>query len=156
MGAKELKPAFIIDIDGILSKSEVRGQFKDDVAKGNFEFFANMMPHFQPNKWAVGLTKALSHDYVVIFLTARSEEYRQDTCDWIHRHVGISNFKLIMRDVSGEEDHVVKKRLYLEKVRGRYHVLAAIDDTKEVSKLWKTLNIPSLWLLTEEVQIEQE
>jgi len=146
MNSTHLKQAYIIDLDGVVSHSEFREKFKEQADGGQFDWFNNMIPHFRANPWATGLVKALSHTYTIIFLTARNESFRLDTVNWLHRHVGISNFKLIMRDEEGASDYDIKRKLYLEKIRGKYNVLAAIDDKEEICKLWKELNIQALWL----------
>lgn len=138
-----MKTAYIWDIDGVLANSELRDQFQDEVARGDFSWFQARLPSFACMPWAVQMVQALSHYHTIIFLTARDERYRLLTVGWIERNVGIKNYKLIMRHKAGD-DTTIKKELYHDKIEGKYNVLAAIDDKHDICTMWRSLGITAL------------
>jgi hypothetical protein len=134
---------YIWDIDGVLAESEIRSQYEEEMAKGDFTWFENRISHFRAHRWAVESIRCMNTDHTIIFVTARDEKYRAATVSWIEKNVGIRNFKLIMRIGDGA-DHDIKMKAYKEKIEGRYRILAAFDDKKECIDMWRSLNIVAL------------
>jgi len=138
-----LKTAYIVDIDGLLSDSEVRTEFEREVENDDFEWFEDRIPNFPANRWAVELVRALARDHTILFITARSEKYRHNTVRWLKNHVGVSSYKLLMRHRKGD-DIAIKKELYQASVEGRFRVLAAFDDRRCCIEMWRGFGIVAL------------
>jgi hypothetical protein len=148
MERKELKTAFIFDIDGVIARGEIWTQYKKQIEANDFSWFADRMAHFRPFRWSVEVVRALSAEHTILFVTARNESFRKKTVDWLNYHVGIKSYKLLMRTQeeadAGTKDSEVKKRIFNEKIYGRYDVLAAFDDQRENITLWRSFGLEAL------------
>lgn len=140
-------PTTIWDIDEVICKSW-KPEYTDQFANGNFKEFEKGIPTYEPYGWAVIIINILlKADIKIVFITARNENYRDQTEKWLMKHIGVnkSQYDLFMRPSNDDitKDHVIKKAIW-DKIKNNYDVLFAIDDKKENAELWDVLGIPSL------------
>jgi hydroxymethylpyrimidine pyrophosphatase-like HAD family hydrolase len=136
------RKAIIVDIDGTLALRNNRSPFDYEKASGDTADFR-----------VCDIIKALiesDRDYEVFFLTGRegTDECRRITSEWINDHVypkqghnGFlpkDNWTLLMRP-EGEylPDEVIKKKIWEEKIKPWYDVVAVFDDRDRVVKMWR-------------------
>ena len=140
-----MQPTGIIwDIDGVLADSEIRKQFEEEAANGDFTWFERKIPHFRSHRWAIEMINALARaGNTILFVTARDEKYRAATVSWLNKVIETRSYKLMMREGAGE-DAEIKRGIYEKKIKDRYKVLAAFDDQKPCIDMWRSLGITAL------------
>jgi len=143
-----MKSSFVMDLDGVVVRGEMRDQYRDQINNNDYGWFRDQVSHFRGFKWSCEMIKSLAKDHIILFVTARNEEFRQQTVNWIKHHIGIKNYKLLMRSdeegIAQTPDVDVKRRIFNDKIYGRFDVLAAFDDKKEIINLWRSLGITAL------------
>lgn len=134
---KNLPRAIICDLDGTLclfgNKNPYERDFENDVVNESVKQILDMYIH---------------HPYAcaprILFLSGRSGKYEQTTREWISRKIGLPNktWELYMRkEGDSRSDVIVKKELFDEHVRDKYHVDFVIDDRLQILDLWRSLGI---------------
>lgn len=117
--------AIICDIDGTIARKGERDIY--DGSKAHLDYV------IEPVKTVV---RHLSEYHEIIMLSGRNEEHRGITESWLKQN-NIPFTKLLMRgDGDTRPDHIVKKELYDNNVRGAYNVSFVIDDRKQVKRMW--------------------
>ena len=146
-----MQPTGIIwDIDGVLADSEIRKQFEEEAANGDFTWFESKIPHFRSHRWAVEMINALAKSgHTILFVTARNETYRAATVSWLNKTIETRSYKLMMREGDGP-DSTIKRDIYERKIKDKYKVLAAFDDNKSCITMWRSLGITALHNVGEE------
>jgi predicted kinase len=86
----------------------------------------------------------------ILFVTARSEIYREKTNKWLMKHVSLtrgSNFDLLMRpDCDKRHATIIKRELYEQHVKGKYNVKYTLDDNPAICRMWRRLGLKTLQL----------
>lgn len=128
----------ICDIDGTVADLTHRLHFVKGKDKPDWNsFFAHM--HLDTPKSEV-LSQvaryARQEEATVIFVSARPENYRKETEEWITRH--FSKSKIIMRPANDtREDQIVKEEIY-DKYLKDLNIVAVYDDRPRVIRMWKS------------------
>lgn len=138
-----LPPAIIVDIDGTIAVKSDRSPYdysrvyEDTVSQNVMDIV---------DAWA-----ETEEDGHVIFLSGRNEECRKQTTDWLLDKTGYDVEEsdlvhLFMRpqDDPNTADFIVKDRLFDEHIDGKYNVVAAFDDRRQVVQLWHTKQLTVL------------
>lgn len=150
-----MEDAVIIDIDGVICDSTPW-----DKSRGPFDH----IPWIKENRDAPvyeigrkiveGLTSvndyySLTSCITPIFLTARgdSDLCRSITEDWLFNNFSYCDSILIMSpEGNTTPDNEMKLQLYNEQIKGKYNVIAAIDDKLSIVKMWQSEGIPAILL----------
>lgn len=132
---KELKPAIIVDLDGTMCLMGKR--------RGPFEWHKVGLD--LPNEPVVRLVYELSEDFDLVFVSGRDEVCREESLAWLNNQ-GFCDAPLYMRPAGDmRKDSVVKLELYDKYIRGKFNVLFAIDDRKQVVEgTWRALGLTCL------------
>lgn len=135
------KPAIIVDLDGTLCDVDHRVHHVSG-AKKDWIQFNELLVHDKLNHWCFELIEAMSaRGYSIIFITGRSEGYRDLTEAWLKKH-NVSFNLLFMRGVlDHREDADVKEDIYKLVVDKNYRVLFVVDDRKSVVERWRKLEL---------------
>jgi predicted kinase len=126
------KPQAIwVDIDNTLSNTSHREHFLRNGKKDWKGFFANMDKD-PVNMWCKQLIDGMSNVCHILICSARPENYRQQTEDWLKSH-NINYDQLIMRNRQDRRnDSIVKEIMYEFEIRTKYDLLFSVDDRKRV------------------------
>lgn len=125
---KELPNCIICDIDGTLAYSPNRSVY--DYTKVGEDI---------PNSKLIKILELL--DSQVVVFSGREDNCKELTAGWLVGK-GIMFSKLEMRKTGDmREDSIIKEELYNEHVKGKYNVLAVIDDRPRVIRMWKKLGL---------------
>jgi hypothetical protein len=142
---KKFGKAFIFDLDGVLQDPSLRIDMWNDK---HYERFNSVADLDDPIEETVELCKVLMEyeDYQIIFLTGRTENYREGTLAWLAENVfdpeECGNFSLIMRPESVKiSDADFKKQAYLEKIEPLYQVIGVFEDRTPVVNMWRELGL---------------
>ena len=140
-----MQPTGVIwDIDGVLADSELRHQFAEEIAKGDFSWFESRIPHFRAHRWAVETINALAAaGHTILFVTARDQKYRAATVSWLNKTIKTKRYKLMMR-VGDGPDADIKRGIYDKTIKDNYKVLMAFDDNQACIQMWRSLGIMAL------------
>ncbi len=139
-----MNPAVIVDCDGTLvDVSSIRHYVREALlpdgsySKKNFDDF-HKASLFCPAIWETldRVQDYWERRFDVLVVTARGEQYRQTTKDWLHKYA-VPYTKLLMRPLGDYRSDVDVKRDILKEIQQTWRVCAAIDDNPSVVALWK-------------------
>lgn len=141
--------AVICDLDGTLTDANHRRHFVEGNSRDWNKFFASAK-NDTVNQWCLETIKGLQKiGYEILFITARPSFCLKDTVDWLHLHTPFKvsmGYNLFMRkDGDRRPDYEIKEEIYKNLVKPNYDILLAIDDKKEVIKMWESNKIPVLF-----------
>lgn len=139
------RPAVIVDCDGTLvDVSSIRHYVREALqpdgsySKKNFDDF-HKASLFCPAIWPT-LNRVHSYwsleRYDILIVTARGEQYRKTTKDWLYKYAVPYN-KLFMRPLGDYRSDVDVKRDILAEIQETWNVVKAIDDNPSVISLWE-------------------
>lgn len=125
--------AIWVDIDNTLADNSHREhELNSEPRKTRWKRFFNAMDKDTPNMWCVSLIEGMKFVSEVLICSARPDDYRKTTEDWLNRH-SIYFDKLIMRPRGdSRRDDLVKEIIYEFEVKTRYNLLFSVDDRKQV------------------------
>lgn len=127
----------ICDIDGTVADLSHRLHHVKKEKPDWLSFFAEMS---QDTPKSEVLSQVARHsrqeEAMVIFVSARPENYRKETEDWITKH--FSKSKIIMRPANDtREDQIVKEEIY-NKYLKNLNIIAVYDDRPRVIRMWES------------------
>lgn len=124
---KHLRGAYIFDMDGTLSLLNGRNPYDgtdaiDDLSNHPVVMIADI------------LNERRSIDLIIF--TGRDGKYLSETEIWLE-HYGVPYKDIFIRKEDDmRKDFIVKKEMYEEHVKGKYHVLGIFDDRPQVRRMW--------------------
>ena len=124
----ELPHAVICDLDGTLS-----------LLNGRNPYDASTCDEDLLNEPVAKTIRALQDKgSKIIFVSGRSDEYKEPTVRFLEKHVSDIDYELFMR-VKGDsrKDSILKREIYEENIRSRYYVEMVIDDRPQVVRMWR-------------------
>jgi len=126
-----MQDIYLCDIDGTLANHDgIRSPYDESKV-----LFDKPLPTCEVIK---ALEKSGKH---IIFFSGRTEACRLDTITWLKRNIGFVPV-LYMREVGDRRnDAVIKEELYNNHIKGRYNVLAVLDDRLRVCHMWYKLGL---------------
>lgn len=126
------KSAYIFDIDGTLAHIPEGGRSPYDYSR---------VLEDGADDAVIDIAQALSKDHVIIVLSGRKDECRQETEEWL-KLVGVPYDFLFMRE-SGDDrqDWKVKYELFDKFVRPEYTVGGVFDDRIQVLRMWEEIGL---------------
>ena len=149
-GSKETKNAVIFDIDEVLCKTKF---IFDEIHKlkltgqEKWDYFNSNVYRCKPNIWCLNLVKKMKDDNTEIyFITARNNNIRSITYDFIKNSLGHEDFHLKMRNDKDYRDaYAVKFDIASRIVRDKgVNILFAIDDDIRNCNMYKSMGIDVL------------
>lgn len=137
-----LRDIIICDIDGTLADLTHRLHYVKGETKDWDSFFDQVWEDsFRRDVWDQVRADATKYDAEVVFVSGRSDRTREDTRDWLDRHIGYGDFKLIMRQSWDRRDDTVVKREMYDKYLSRMRVVRVYDDRPRVIRMWRDLGL---------------
>lgn len=123
-------PAIMVDLDGTLCLHNGRSPYDESRVGDDL-----------PNRAVLEVIFEMSEQYEVIFCSGRSENCREATEKWLHRHVGWSA-PLFMRGADDKrKDAIVKCELFDKHIRDNYDVRFVLDDRRRVVDAWRGIGL---------------
>lgn len=117
--------AIVVDIDGTVADHRgVRSPY--DESKVSLD---------KPKHDVIGIVKALSWSYGIIFVSGRKDSCEADTRAWIRKHFGFTDgdYLLHMRKHGDDRpDYKIKADLYDQKVIPNWNIAMVFDDRDQV------------------------
>lgn len=145
----------IFDIDGTLSDVRHRLHYLEGEQKDWLGFFSDMIDD-PPIESVVWLNQTLSrscfenNEFAVIIVTARPDDYRNETLEWLKKHSVYYN-RMYMRN-SGDfrADDIVKLEILQQILEDGYEPFLVIDDRPQVVDMWRSYGISTLQCFSNE------
>lgn len=151
-GIKEFIPDSVVlcDIDGTIADMEHRLHFiqkpenaPEDWKKDWKGFFTHMENDIIRQEVQKILIQFHNEGKTVIFITARPENFRDTTLNWLASNFLTFGYTLMMRSrADRREDTIVKKELFEKYFPNKEVIHVAIDDRPRVLKMWEEMGIP--------------
>jgi predicted kinase len=122
----------LVDIDGTVALMNDRNPY--DMSR---------VRHDTPNHSVIQAVRAMhTAGFLVVYCSGRSDDCREETQEWLDRHVGVPYEGLFMREYGDQRrDSIVKAEIFDREIRGRYHVVAVFDDRDQVVRMWRSLGL---------------
>lgn len=130
--SETLPDAIIVDIDGTLAKMADRSPYEwERVGEDELHYhIADLI-----NKYS-------SFGVKILIVTGRDGSSQELTKQWLSKHK-IHWDKFFIRPAKNrEKDTVIKKRIFEQEIRQKYHVLFVLDDRQQVVDMWRSLGLP--------------
>lgn len=137
----------LVDVDGTLANSMHREHYLETKPKNWSAYYENALedPVFEDIIWLVKLLKHCGN--TILIVTARSEDRRQITEQWLNEKAGMSGVydKIYMRDIGDYRDDDVCKKDMLDMIRkDGYDPYMVLDDRKIVVDMWRNEGLTCL------------
>lgn len=133
-------PAIWIDMDNTLSSADHREHHLQGEKK-NWKAFFDEMDKDPINEWCGEIIRRFSSGFdgdpfitrtMVLICSARPDDYRKKTIDWLNKNNVIYDDLLMRRKGDYRKDSLVKEIMYEFEVKTKYDLLFCIDDRKDV------------------------
>jgi predicted secreted acid phosphatase len=140
--------AIIIDLDGTLTINPHRNKIVGTHRK-DFEPLYKHIPEDVAQEWCTNIIEELGFTNMIIYLTARPEQTRAVTSEWLIKNVGLDfeeNALLVMMpdDYPENKSDTDFKRIMINKIKKIYNVLFAIDDNIDNCLMFEEEGIKAL------------
>lgn len=128
--SKNLPSAYIVDIDGTLSKLNGRNPFDYTCVEND-----------SPNLDVIGMVKNLYElGYEIVICSGRPETCKVATQNWLIKHkIPFSDIHMRKEGDSRADDII--KREFLDKIIEKYYVLGVFDDRLRVCRMWHRVGL---------------
>ena len=138
----------IWDIDNCLADDEWRIPFIDwrtPDLNARYRPYHERARHDNPANVARFKAETFLGELQAVFFTARSEEFRLETHNWLRRHLGVAVPIVLMREVSSFVPSVPLKREMLFKFRAQLNpgrkIVKAFDDREDICAMYEAEGI---------------
>ena len=135
--------AVIFDVDGTLANNQHRQVWLQSKPR-NWKAYNATMHDDKPIDNIINLTKILKDHYTVIVVTARSEDERKVTMEWLEKH-GVHFEHIFFRAAKDYRDDSIVKSEILDKIIEHGHEpVMVFDDRNKVVNMWRERGIQCL------------
>lgn len=142
----EEKKVVIVDIDGTISKVGDRLKYLQQSPK-DWDAFYDACFDDEPIEEVIQLVRTLAMRYEIVFCTGRRESVRNQTKNWLQKHMGVyfaHGCTLLMRPNNDyRHDTEVKVQLFLGH-RKLKDVLLVLEDRNSMVAKWRSLGLKCL------------
>lgn len=133
----------IVDFDNtICDTSSIWHLAEEGLKTKNFDKFHEASRDCPPIPTTIeDMATARKQGYVVVVVTARQEEYRHITIEWMRKNKVVCD-GLLMRQTGDHRPDTIIKYEILQQLRRFSTVIHAWEDNPEVVELWRREGIP--------------
>ena len=125
----------VCDIDGTIANIDHRLHHVQKEPKDWKSFFSEMDKDTVREDVKAQIKQCEEDGYDIIFVSARSEDYRETTEKWLMDNVGY-NFVLMRKGGDKRPDTIVKQEIY-DKYLKHHNVVRVYDDRPSVIRMWE-------------------
>lgn len=146
-GPKET--AIVSDLDGTLANIEHRLHFvrgTDDITerKKDWKSFFNASGDDTVYTWCAEILWAMQDKYRIIIVTARPDEYKAATTDWLQKNDIVYDAIYMRQRDDFRHDSIAKEIILDYELKTRYNILFCLDDRSSVVQLWRKHGLVAL------------
>lgn len=137
--------AIIFDIDGTLADNSHRQHFIQQEPK-DWQGFFDAMSEDKPieetcflcSSLAALLSMGVFGQYTIVFCSGRPDSHRQQTIEWINKHIFFGENRIFMRKAGDHRpDEKVKEELLGQMREDGLEPFMVFDDRKRVVEMWR-------------------
>lgn len=124
--------AYVVDIDGTVALMSGRSPYDETRVHEDL-----------PNESVIRVIQHLADQgYIILFVSGRHDVCWDSTNEWLRTHVGVEEFRLLMRkDGDNRKDFIIKKEIFDAEIRHNYKVMGCFDDRKQVVDMYRALGL---------------
>lgn len=142
------KDIVIFDIDGTIANIDHRLHYITGETPDWDKFYAECVKDTPINDIVQIAQTFMRLGYEIVFMTGRTEAIRQETYDWLKKHLGavFGNCALYMRNNGDHRpDAELKKEIFTaEFSKKKNKVLCVLEDRASVVDMWRELGLTCL------------
>lgn len=132
------KKIILCDVDGTIANVDHRLNYVRDK---NWDQFFDAMYNDKPifSTYDKMIKDVDSNNAFLIFVTGRTEKYREMTIDWINKHYNLyrTSYLLFMRPNGNYSKDFLLKEYFLTKLFQNFNIIRVYDDRPSVIRMWK-------------------
>lgn len=136
-----MKKIVVVDIDGTVADISHRLHFAQSTPKDWKSFFAGVADDTPRHDiYERAMAEAVANDAELVFVSARPEDYREETEAWLKKH-NMDYMALLMRRKGDKRpDTDVKTDIYNRYLK-QYEIVKVYDDRPSVIRMWRELGL---------------
>lgn len=133
-----MKDIIVCDIDGTIADGSHRVHHLKTTPKDWKKYFS-LLHLDSPIVDVISDVTTDSHELGahVILVSARPEDYREETIEWLNKHDVTYDALVMRRSGDSRDDDIVKEEIY-NKYLKQYNILKVYDDRPRVIRMWKS------------------
>ena len=132
---KEKLKAIIVDVDRTLTLGPQKHRTIYEFEKSHLD---------AENEHICCLVRSLSFSYPILIVTGRTEKHREKTESWLIDHTILYSNIFMRPDGCLDRNPEVKQSLFFKYISPKFNVILALDDEKDVVRMWESLDIHAL------------
>lgn len=138
-----MNKAIIVDIDGTLANCDHRRHL---VEQKKWPAFYDAMTEDVVNEWCRDLIHAILdlYDWRILLVSGRPDSHRSLTEAWLEKNEICYHGLFMRKERDYRKDSIVKREIYDNHIRGKFHVELVIDDRTQVVEMWRELGLVCL------------
>ena len=135
----------VFDLDGTLSLAEHRLHLVKGKKKNYRKFFAASKDDL-PFHPIIKIARSLHQSGVTIMIfTGRSDEVREDTEEWLEKHLGVPHVLVMRQQNDFTPDHHLKRSWLNDPgLINKDEILCVFDDRARVVEMWRSEGLTCL------------
>jgi predicted kinase len=133
----ENKEVVVVDIDGTIADCTHRVHHVRDGNKDWDKFFEGMVDDSPRIDVMDEVYKLKEEGKRIILVTARPEDYRKETTEWLRKHFDCEYDFLIMRPSGNTRPDTEVKQFIYDRYLKKYNVVKVFDDRPCVIRMWR-------------------
>lgn len=135
--------AVIFDVDGTIANNDHRRVWVQNKPK-NWKAYNATMADDKPIENIIHLTRVLSSHYHVLIVTARSDDHKQTTIDWLEKHMVSYTATYFRKEKDYRDDAIVKSEILDKILEDGYNPVMVFDDRTKVVNMWRERGLQCL------------
>lgn len=139
----ERMKAVIFDVDGTVANNDHRRVWVQNKPK-NWKAYNATMADDLPIQNIINLTQILSDHYMVIIVTARTDDHAEVTQAWLQKH-GVAYDRIFFRkEKDYRDDSIVKSEILDQILEQGIEPVMVFDDRNKVVNMWRERGLQCL------------
>lgn len=139
----ERTKAVIFDVDGTVANNDHRRVWVQNKPK-NWKAYNATMADDLPIHNIIHLAQILCKHYHIIIVTARSDDHKQTTIDWLEKHMVPHTAIYFRKEKDYRDDAIVKSEILDVIIQDGYNPVMVFDDRNKVVNMWRERGLQCL------------
>lgn len=144
MNARDTRTkAVIFDVDGTIANNDHRRVWVQNKPK-NWKAYNATMADDKPIDNIIHIAQILCQHYQIIIVTARSDDHKQTTIDWLEKHMVPHTAIYFRKEKDYRDDTIVKSEILDQLLEDGYNPVMVFDDRTKVVNMWRERGLQCL------------
>lgn len=129
----ELENCILVDLDGTVALN----------TGGRSPYDWKRVGEDEPNWPVIKMIQSylMSNNTKLIFMSGRDEVCRKETEEWLRKYFSDWHALYMRPQNNTEKDSIIKERLFMNWINGRFNCIGIFDDRLQVCKMWRSLGL---------------